>query len=160
MPAFNFKIVSGGQTGIDRVALDAAIDTGLQHGGWCPKGKLAEDGIIPGKYELSETESKNYAVRTERNVEDSDGTLIIYLAPISGGTALTARLAAKHGKPCFKLDFGGIDQANLKTNVESISSWIKENQIRVLNIAGPRHSSTPELSAQVYPFLISLFAAF
>ena len=92
----NVKIISGGQTGVDRAALDVAVELEIPHGGWCPKGRLAEDGRIPDSYKLRETTSREYAVRTEQNVLDSDGTLILYRESISGGTELTLRLAEKH----------------------------------------------------------------
>ena len=87
------KIVSGGQTGVDQAALDVAITNGLDHGGWCPAGRRSEDGVIPLQYRLTETETSDYAIRTRRNVVESDGTLILFQAKISGGTQLTRRLA-------------------------------------------------------------------
>ena len=153
------RIITGGQTGIDRVALDAAIEVGLEHGGWCPKGRLAEDGVIPGKYKLTETSSRRYSVRTEKNVEESDGTLILFGEKIGGGTALTVRLAVKHCKPCLKLNFGGLFVEQFESELDQTQRWIKEHSIQTLNIAGPRKSSSPELSAQVYPFLIALFGS-
>ena len=98
------KIISGGQTGVDRAALDAAIELGIAHGGWCPLGRLAEDGRIPDRYQLRETDSPEYAVRTERNVVESDATLILYRGRISGGTELTLRLAQRHGRPHMAVD--------------------------------------------------------
>src|SRR5688572_12994856 len=89
------RIVSGGQTGVDRGALDAAIALGIEHGGWCPRGRLAEDGQIPRRYQLTETKTSKYRERTERNVLDSDGTLILFRALLSGGTELTRRLAVQ-----------------------------------------------------------------
>ena len=159
MPDVDLKIISGGQTGIDRVALDAAMEMGISHGGWCPKGRLAEDGKIPQRYQLTETNSRNYSVRTEQNVKDSDGTLVIYVSSLSGGTALTARLAKKHGKPCYKLDFGLLDETDFETEVRAVVTWIHQHRISILNVAGPRNSTSPELSAQVHPFLISVFQA-
>ncbi|MEM8679348.1 MAG: putative molybdenum carrier protein, partial [Planctomycetota bacterium] len=93
------KVVSGGQTGVDRGALDAAIYLGLPHGGWCPRGRLAEDGVIPARYELQETTAPQYAVRTEKNVIDSDATLILHSGPLSGGTKYTRAMAEKHQRP-------------------------------------------------------------
>ena len=98
------RVVSGGQTGVDRAALDAAIAVGLEHGGWCPRGRLAEDGVIPSEYQLRETWSADYPVRTEQNVRDSDGTLILGHGPLQGGTDLTWRMAKRHAKPCFVVD--------------------------------------------------------
>ena len=91
------KIVSGGQTGVDRAGLDVALFLQVQHGGWCPLGRLAEDGQIPAKYELKETESSEYGFRTEQNVIDSCGTLILYCEKMSGGTFLTYRMAETLG---------------------------------------------------------------
>ena len=93
------KIISGGQTGVDRGALDAAIALGVPHGGWCPHGRLAEDGIIPARYQLRQTDSPEYHVRTEKNVQDSDATLILYRGEMKGGTKLTWQLAERHAKP-------------------------------------------------------------
>jgi hypothetical protein len=93
------KIVSGGQTGVDRGALDAAIAAGLDHGGWCPTGRKAEDGTIPEKYQLSETSSSSYAGRTALNVRDSGGTLVLSKGLIRGGTRLTIELASRYDRP-------------------------------------------------------------
>src|SRR6516225_901027 len=94
------KIISGGQTGVDRAALDFAIRHGLEHGGWCPKGRKAEDGAIPRRYHLQETDSPEYAERTVKNILAADATLIIVREePLTGGTALTFELAEKHGRP-------------------------------------------------------------
>jgi hypothetical protein len=98
------KIVSGGQTGADRGGLDAAIELGIPHGGWCPKGRKAEDGAIPLTYDLTETGSADYRVRTEKNVLDSDATAIFTCGELSGGSKLTADLAEKHGKPWIHID--------------------------------------------------------
>ena len=89
------KIVSGGQTGVDRAALDVALKVGIPCGGWCPKGRKAEDGAIPDRYPLTETSSASYPVRTEKNVNDSDGTLILKVGPVTGGTARTVKAAKK-----------------------------------------------------------------
>ena len=104
MPFSLTKIVSGAQTGVDRAALDAAIFLNIPHGGWCPRGRRAEDGAIPAVYQLKETTERNYAVRTEKNVVDSDGTLILFLKQISGGTELTEKLTKKHRRPLLCVD--------------------------------------------------------
>lgn len=132
------KIVSGGQTGADRAALDWAIGRGVPHGGWCPKGRRAEDGPIPARYCLKETESANYLVRTEGNVVDSDGTVIFTLkSELSGGSKKTGDFARKHGKPLLHLH-PGIDNPG-----EVLAAFLKVNTIAVLNVAGPRLSGAP-----------------
>jgi len=130
------KIVSGGQTGVDRAALDVALDLGIPCGGWCPHGRTAEDGIIPSRYPVSELPSGGYAERTEKNVQDSDGTLIISTLPMTGGTLLTANLAHQYQKPLFLID---IDSPS----TQGFQGWIEENRIHVLNVAGPRESTVP-----------------
>ncbi len=131
-PTIVDKIISGGQTGVDRAGLDVAISLGIDHGGWCPKGRRAEDGRIPECYRLMETDSEEYAIRTDRNVVDSDGTLILYITTLRGGTELTYRLTQKHGKPHCLVDLRDPQPA------AATRQWIGENGIRVLNIAGPR----------------------
>jgi len=141
------SIVSGGQTGVDRAALDAAITLDLKHGGWCPRGRLAEDGRIPKRYLLRETKSAEYPVRTERNVIDSDGTLILYRDRLFGGTELTRRLALKHNKPYCLVDLGqGYD-------ADGVRRWIADHSIAVLNVAGPRESSRPGIGSDAHEFL-------
>jgi Circularly permutated YpsA SLOG family len=131
-------IVTGGQTGVDRAALDTALSLFLPVRGWCPKGRLAEDGMIPPVYPLQETTSAEYAVRTEWNVRDSDATLILaYEEPLAGGTKLTQELAQRYRRPALVLNalsFGNKD-------LDRFREWISANQIRILNIAGPRESS-------------------
>jgi len=144
------RIISGGQTGVDRGALDAAIELGIQHGGWCPRGRLAEDGPIAEKYLLRETETSDYPVRTELNVLDSDGTLILFLHRLFGGTELTRRLAAKCGKPCLLVKLGKTADPLL------VRRWIRRNDIHVLNIAGPRESSCPGISQAAHDFVRQL----
>jgi hypothetical protein len=135
------KIVSGGQTGVDRAALDVALSLGLPVGGGCPKGRRAEDGIIPDRYPLTETPEPDYETRTRRNVEDSDGTLILNLGTLDGGTALTARHARQIGKPCLIVALeAGIEPAAFR-------AWLDRNQIAVLNVAGPRESQRPGVYA-------------
>ena len=98
------KVVSGGQTGVDRAALDVAIYLDIPHGGWCPRGRRAEDGRIPETYQLRETSSRDYASRTEQNILDSDATLILYAKKLSGGSGLTLRLAQQHRRPVLCVD--------------------------------------------------------
>ena len=122
---------------MDRAALDAAIELGIEHGGWCPQGRIAEDGAISADYRLREADSPEYPVRTERNIVDSDGTLILFRERLFGGTELTRRLAVKCEKPHFLVDLAGdIDLA-------AVRQWLAMNKIHVLNVAGPRESNYP-----------------
>ncbi|MEQ8789180.1 MAG: putative molybdenum carrier protein [Pirellulaceae bacterium] len=146
------RIVSGGQTGVDRGALDAAIEIGLPHGGWCPRGRLAEDGTLPPRYALRETASARYHHRTRRNVLDSDGTLILHRGPLSGGTDLTRQFAERHEKPLLLVDL----QQN--PQVESVRRWLIKHAVAVLNIAGPRESTAPGIAEQTRRFVVLLFA--
>lgn len=136
------KIISGGQTGVDRAALDFAINNEIPHGGWVPKGRRAEDGVIPKRYEVREAETADYSRRTELNVMDSDGTLILSHGELTGGSALTARLAEKHAKPCLHIDLN--QQTEFQATVD-ISHWLHENQVEVLNVAGPRAGNDPKI---------------
>lgn len=135
------KIVSGGQTGVDRAALDWALASGVPYGGWCPLGHWAEDGPIDVRYPLRETPGADPAQRTEWNIRDSDGTLIVTLARrMSGGTLLTAGLARRLARPLLhlaKADSPAAEQA------ESLRQFIGQHEIRVLNVAGPRESGEP-----------------
>ena len=130
------KIISGGQTGVDRAALDIAIELGITHGGYCPVGRRAEDGIISSKYNLIEYDSKEYADRTLANVRSSDGTLILHRGIISHGTAITKIFCIKDNKPLMIINM--LD--NLNTSRCVFNSWLKINLIQVLNIAGPRET--------------------
>lgn len=147
------KIVSGGQTGVDRAALDVALALGIHCGGWCPKGRRAEDGVIPAHYPLTETTSKDYRIRTKRNVRDSDGTLILMRGSVSGGTALTRRLAQQMDKPCFVVDL------SQRPRSDDVLAWLASNNIHVLNIAGPRESNQPDICHQAKKFLRRIFGA-
>ena len=135
------KIVSGGQTGVDRAALDWALARGVPCGGWCPLGRWAEDGPIDVRYPLRETPGADPAQRTEWNIRDSDGTLIVTLARrMSGGTLLTAGLARRLARPLLhlaKADSPAAEQA------ESLRQFIGQHEIRVLNVAGPREAGEP-----------------
>lgn len=142
------RVVSGGQTGVDRAALDVALALGLPCGGWCPKGRRADDGPLAARYPLAETPEAAYPQRTEWNVRDSDGTLVLTLGTPDGGTALTLRLASRLGKPALTVELGG-DEDDRPT----IRGWIRENGIRVLNVAGPRESSRPGIYARASRFL-------
>ncbi len=144
------KIVSGGQTGVDRAALDVAIYLEIEHGGWCPLGRRAEDGRIPSTYLLKETETRNYAVRTERNVVDSDGTLVLYRDQMTGGTDLTRKLTLKHGRPVSCIDLETFHEEEF----ERLLGWIERHNIQVLNVAGPRESTCQGISKQAEQFLV------
>ncbi len=150
------KIISGGQTGVDRAALDVALQLGLSCGGWCPKGRLAEDGEIAAHYPLQETPSSEYQLRTDWNVLDSDATLILNLGNLEGGTALTRVLAKCYGSPCMVLDLES------DPNVEKLLVWLEKNRVSTLNIAGPRGSKSPEaykLASELLQQLIPLARA-
>ena len=143
------RILSGGQTGVDRAALAAAIELGIPHGGWCPRGRLAEDGRIPAKYLLKETLSPDYAVRTRLNVRDADGTLILYREPLEGGTALTWQFAVELEKPVLLVELG------FPPVVEAFHLWLRENSIHTLNIAGPRESQRPCISREAKSLIVA-----
>jgi hypothetical protein len=131
------KIISGGQSGVDRAALDAALGLNLPCGGWCPKGRRAEDGILPERYPLVETPSPEYRQRTKWNVRDSDATLILKRGMLGGGTALTADLAARLRRPCRVVD---LDES---PNPADCIAWLGQEKVTVLNVAGPRESHNP-----------------
>lgn len=136
------KIVSGGQTGADRAALDVAIRWKIPHGGWVPQGRMAEDGPLPEKYRLDEMPTDSYAARTEQNVIDSDGTLIIASGKLSGGADYTREMTLKHKKQLLGIDLsitGHAEAASL------IASWIRLRRIQVINVAGPRASESPTI---------------
>lgn len=128
------KIISGGQTGVDRAALDAAIAFNFACGGWCPKGRKAEDGPIDARYPLKESLVEDYTQRTEWNVRDADATLILTWEKSTGGTALTVDCAKKENKPHIIIDLSSNPQ------VSAVIDWINKNQIHTLNVAGPRES--------------------
>jgi hypothetical protein len=146
------KIISGGQTGVDRGALDAAIALGIPHGGWCPQGRLAEDGGISADYQLKETDSTDYTIRTEQNVLDSDGTLILCRGQLSGGTLLTLRLAEDHRRPCLVVDLDS------PLPLVEIRQWLEDHNVKVLNIAGPRESQNTNIAQAARDFVMNLFA--
>ncbi len=145
------KVVSGGQTGVDRAALDTAIALGIPHGGWCPKGRLAEDGAMDPRYQLCETDSAQYAIRTEWNVRDSDATLILCRGKPTGGTRLTQRLARRHHRPCLVVDL------LQPVDFEAVRQWLVDAHPAVLNVAGPRESQSPGIAAEVATLLRRLF---
>lgn len=147
------RIVSGGQTGVDRGALDAALALGIDHGGWCPAGRLAEDGRVPNQYQLLELDSRYYPHRTEKNVRDSDATLILFRGRMTGGTKLTQRLCRQVGKPELSLSIANQSRARLK-----ILDWLIEVRPRVLNVAGPRESNAQGIQDETYKLLLKTLA--
>ena len=136
------KIISGGQTGADRAALDVAIKLDIPHGGWVPKGRKTESGPLPEGYRLNEMGTRGYAERTEQNVLDSDGTLILSHGKLTGGSALTLRLAKKYDRPWLHVD---LDRLNTFDAAHLINSWIVRHLIRILNVAGPPASKDPSI---------------
>ncbi len=143
------KILSGGQTGADRATLDWAIAHGIPHGGWCPAGRRAEDGVIADIYQLTETPSRAYEQRTKWNVRDSDATLIISQRPeLSGGSKRTQEFAAALGKPCL----------HLHTELDAptaLREFMANHQITLLNFAGPRESTEPGIGRFVTAMLVA-----
>lgn len=129
------KIVSGGQTGVDQAALDFAIERGIPHGGFCPKGRRSESGRIPDKYTLTETSSPDYPTRTAMNVQHSDGTLIITRGIATGGTKLTIDNCVEWNKPRFIVNLDN------KLQVKEFADWVRQNNICTLDVAGSRESS-------------------
>jgi len=146
------RIISGGQAGADRAALDA----GLPCGGWCPKGHRAEDGRIPDRYPLREMGSHKYRARTRQNVLDSDCTLVVVFGEPTRGTALTVRLCDQHGKPRRIVDAG---MGPPEEMAESFAEWLTIQRIHTLNVAGPRASQQPDIGACVYRLVTVLIAA-
>jgi hypothetical protein len=143
------KIISGGQTGVDRAALDVAIQLGIPHGGWVPKGRLAEDGPLPEAYLMRETPTVIYAERTEKNVLDSDGTLIISRGELTGGSETTREMALKHHRPWLHVD---LNRTAAFRAAILITEWIRAHRIQVLNVAGPRASK----DSRIYQDALSL----
>lgn len=146
------RIISGGQTGVDRGALEAAIAFGIEHGGWCPRGRLSEDGSVPSRYNLRETDSCDYALRTERNIIDSDATLILYEGQLRGGTLLTKRIAARLKKPWVAVPLAP------QFDPEAVRRWLRETRPQVLNVAGPRASSHEGIEERARCALLSVLA--
>ena len=143
-------IVSGGQTGADRAALNWAIARDIPHGGFCPTGRMAEDGPIPARYNLTETETPEYAVRTRLNVEQSDATLIVSPQSPTGGTLLTLEYARAIGKPVLLITLREEAEAPAR-----LHEFLIRHEVRVLNVAGPRASSSPEIAGMIADLLDS-----
>ena len=165
------RIISGGQTGVDRAALDAAIELGIPHGGWCPRGRRAENGVIPSRYQLKEIEGIDYSERTRRNIVESDATLILTSGPLQGGTLLTFNLCIKLSRPVRVVQLplqpgppqlpvhkptvhAGTNSDHLdsthpnssgQSNSGSLPEWLAQERVRILNVAGPRASKSPKI---------------
>jgi len=146
------KVVSGGQTGVDRAALDAAREAGLPVGGWCPLGRRAEDGPIDPAYPLSETPDPGYEQRTEWNVREADATLILNWGPLEGGTALTVDFLASAGRSYLLI------QLDEDPDPERVRQWLREGGFETLNVAGPRASKAPRIYEAAHKLLMEVFA--
>ena len=135
------KIISGGQTGVDRAALDVALRHGIESGGWCATGRLDEFGRIPDRYPVKELENGGFTERTLQNVKDSDGTVIIYPRKLSGGTKQTLHFCVEQRRP-HEL----IAATNVSTEkaAQLIADFVRERKVDILNVAGPRQSEWPE----------------
>ena len=135
-PSFDLFIVSGAQTGADRAGLDWAISRGLSHGGWCPKGRRAENGAIPPQYILQETPLSRYQQRTEWNVRDSDATVVFTLSDeLEGGSKLTVEFCKKLGRPWMHFRPG--------VHEKYLAQFVERHGVKRLNVAGKRESSAP-----------------
>jgi hypothetical protein len=151
----DFTIISGGQTGADRAALDVALELGVPCGGWCPADRAADDGPIPPRYRLTPLARGGYRERTRRNVQDSDGTIILSFGRLTGGSKATADDCRRFNKPCLVID------ANVTTVGEaafSIAVFVLRHHVRTLNVAGPRGSGQPKVYDFVRDVLTQLLA--
>jgi hypothetical protein len=140
------KIISGGQTGADRAALAVAMEEGIPHGAWIPKGRKTEAGPLPDRYQLNEMPTDSYPERTEQNVIDSDGTLIISHGELTGGSLNTREMSKKHDKLWMHIN---LNKVNVFKAAENIATWVAEHEIRVLNVAGPKVSKDPQIYEEV-----------
>ena len=141
------RIVSGGQTGVDRAALDLALEQGLPCGGWCPRGRRAEDGPLDARYPLDETPWSGYPQRTEWNVRDSDGTLLLVTTAHRPGTELTHDVARRLGRPVYLWHLDALPDP------DAFRRWLRIHNIRTLNVAGPRVSESPGVYASACAYL-------
>ncbi|RUM35911.1 MAG: hypothetical protein DSY50_03640 [Desulfobulbus sp.] len=153
MHALPTRIISGGQTGADRAALDAARALGIPYGGWLPRGRRTEDGPLAGHYRLEEMASARYRDRTSKNIQESDGTLIVSFGPLTGGSALTEALSIRHDRPCLHLDLDLITRDKAAT---AAKKWLREYSITTLNVAGPRASGEPRIYQAVKELILTI----
>lgn len=147
------KIISGGQTGADRAALDAAILLNIPHGGWLPKGRKTEEGPLSQKYALREIHSGRYRDRTEKNILSADVTLIFSFGSLLGGSALTEALAIRHDRPCLHID---LEHVEIHQAANIVETWLIKRKAKIINIAGPRASSEPRIYAAVHAILMAV----
>ncbi len=149
------KVISGGQTGADKAALDVAIELGIQHGGWIPKGRMVEDGRLTDKYKLQETKNIGYSQCTELNILESDGTLILTHGKLTGGSVLIQQISKKHNRPCLHIDLNEINEPKA---VQIISTWIEARKMKTMNVTGPRVGKDPEIYEAAKRILITVFS--
>jgi hypothetical protein len=147
------KIISGGQTGADQAGLDAAIKNNIPHGGAIPKGRMTENDVLPAKYNLKEMTTKSYSKRTEKNVMDSDGTVIFTQGRLTGGSLLTQKKAIEHGKPVIHLDLIAVD---IKQAGVALHQFIIDKNVEVLNVAGSRASNDERVYGAVFEIVDSV----
>ncbi|MFH1018883.1 MAG: putative molybdenum carrier protein [Pseudomonadota bacterium] len=147
-------IWSGGQTGVDRAAWDAAIDSGLKQTGWVPKGRQAEDGVIPDRYEARETDRPDYVGRTERNLREADCTLIVSFGPPQGGTLFTMQMCRKYRRPHIAIDLELMQPEEARKRA---LEFLRRQNPSSINVAGPRGSFRPDVYPRAYEFLKALF---
>jgi hypothetical protein len=148
------KIISGGQTGVDRAALDFAIKFDIPHGGWIIKGRIAEDGVLDDRYKVQEIPESSYPRRTLKNILESDGTLIFSHGPLTGGSDYTGKMAISRNRPCIHIDLNRMSSFQA---AENIRTWIFDHKIEVLNVGGPRQSKDPNIYKDVLDILETTF---
>lgn len=146
------KVISGGQTGVDRAGLDAAIELGIEHGGYAPKGRKAEDGQIPAIYNMEELTKGGFPTRTKKNIESSDGTVIFCQGKPSTGTKLTVDHSEAIQKPFLVVD---LDAVITPTAIRMIQDWVAKENIQILNVAGPRQSKAPMVAMMAKKILLT-----
>ncbi|MBL7112815.1 MAG: putative molybdenum carrier protein [Bacteroidales bacterium] len=152
------KIISGGQTGADQGGLDFALEYGIEAGGWCPKGRICENGVIPARYPVEEVEEDDYNLRTKQNVRDSDGTLLIIRDGLmEEGTHLTIDFCRDFSKPWFLVDLK-VMSGQLESIYSALADWTDKNRISVLNVAGNRESNSPGIQEETAALLARFLA--